>query len=684
MKTLLLRISISNNSITIGKHLKNNWLLPFFILNSVLCTSQRGVSTKGMVNMVKYTANVKQVSPVKNTSHKKHFIADSLINNSKVFIKKGDFQKALQTIDQSLKLYKELNNHHGIGNCLNTIGSIYYYQGDYPKALSLYEQSIDFYQKALYKKGVSSTLNNIGAIYYYLGNYPKALDHYKKAVKLQEELRDQKLAASITQNIGGIYLELNDYPNAMRHFQKAMKVYKDTSNKNAISQILNGIGEIYMKKGDYQNSLINLKSSLQLAEEIKNKQKIIESLFNLGTAYSFQNKYNTSLAYYNRCLLLSQEIKSMLYNSLSLIAIGSIKYELSDHTSAINYCKKGLKIARELSAISVQRDACNCLYKVYKSIDKKEKALVYHEQMNLFDDSLQVKQTSDKILNMVFEKQVLIDSIANVEKRRILEFEHQEVLQKKEKQRNIVLGIGLVMLIIALAIWGQLRYVRKSKALLQIEKDRSEHLLLNILPEEIAQELKQKGYVDAQDFDTASILFTDFKSFTETAAQLSPHELVEEINTCFKAFDTIIEKSGIEKIKTIGDAYMAAGGLPKPSINSVKKTILAGIEMQEFIAKRKLENENQKKPAFEMRVGIHVGPIVAGIVGVKKFQYDIWGDTVNTASRMESNGVIGKVNISQDVYHIVKNESTLSFEYRGKIDVKGKGDIEMYFVTKSN
>jgi len=156
---------------------------------------------------------------------------------------------------------------------------------------------------------------------------------------------------------------------------------------------------------------------------------------------------------------------------------------------------------------------------------------------------------------------------------------------------------------------------------------------------------------------------------------------VEEINVCFKAFDHIMEEYNIEKIKTIGDAYMAAGGLPQPDINAVKNTILAALDMQAFIRKRKRENVLRYKPAFEMRVGIHVGPIVAGIVGVKKFQYDIWGDSVNTASRMESNSEVGKVNISQDTYLLVKDDNDLAFEYRGKVAAKGKGALEMYFVT---
>ena len=209
--------------------------------------------------------------------------------------------------------------------------------------------------------------------------------------------------------------------------------------------------------------------------------------------------------------------------------------------------------------------------------------------------------------------------------------------------------------------------------------------MLNILPAEIAEELKIKGKADAWDFDLVFIIFTDFKSFTETSEKLTAKELIGEINHCFEAFDHICEKYGIEKIKTIGDAYMAAGGLPVPSEDSVKNTVLAALEMQSFISERIIEKRTKNEIPFEMRLGIHTGSVVAGIVGVKKFQYDIWGDTVNTASRMESSGEVGKVNISEATYKLLKDDPDFTFKSRGKIEAKGKGEIEMYFVdTKLN
>ena len=228
------------------------------------------------------------------------------------------------------------------------------------------------------------------------------------------------------------------------------------------------------------------------------------------------------------------------------------------------------------------------------------------------------------------------------------------------------------------------RYVgllSEAKDDMEKEKDRSEKLLLNILPVEIADELKEKGTVGAKGYDKVSILFTDFKEFTQISEHLSASELVEALNFCFEAFDGICDKYSIEKIKTIGDAYMAAGGLTEAFPESVKNTVLAGLEMAHFMIKHNQTRLQNGQPLFEMRVGIHTGPVVAGIVGVKKFQYDFWGDTVNTASRMESYGASGKVNISHDTYEMIKNDPHFNFHTRDKIVVKGKGEVGMYFVS---
>lgn len=607
--------------------------------------------------------------------------ADSLFKKSKKFIKKGEYDKALNLAEQSLSIYLRSTDYKEIANNYNQIATIYFYKSKLVKALNAFKKSKSFFEKGNLKNGIASSTNNIGAIYYSLGNYSKALDNYKLAIKIHEELKNDKKVAGTTQNIGNIYFVLNDFINAKIYYEQAEKNYNKTNNAEALALVKSSLGRIYVKEKNYEQALLYFNTSLKLAEESKNRQVQSEVLYNIGKLYKHEKEQSKSVRYLKESVLVADEIENDLQKSTSLVALGDVYLKFNKTNAAINSCKNGLTLAKKLNVVSIQEEACKCLYEAYKSLNNSSLALLYNEQMYVLRDSLNIKQTSDKILNMKFEREMLLDSIIHVEKVRKSELEHQKIVEKKERQRNVFVVTCCFAVVIAIGVFSRLKFVKKSKQRLQIEKDRSEHLLHNILPEEVARELKEKGYVDAKDFETASILFTDFKSFTEKASLLTPKELVEEINECFKAFDKIIEYYNIEKIKTIGDAYMAAGGLPKPDKNAVKKTILAAIKMQLFITNRKQENLEKNKQAFDMRIGIHVGPIVAGIVGVKKFQYDIWGDTVNIASRMESNSEVGKVNISNDTYELVKDEKDLVFEYRGKIRAKGKGELEMYFVT---
>lgn len=213
---------------------------------------------------------------------------------------------------------------------------------------------------------------------------------------------------------------------------------------------------------------------------------------------------------------------------------------------------------------------------------------------------------------------------------------------------------------------------------LQLEKAKSDDLLLNILPETIADELKENGQIEAKHYSNVSVLFSDFKNFTQISRTVSADTLVKELNVYFKAFDEIMTNNGIEKIKTIGDAYMAAGGIPSTGKSEVvaKSTVKAALEMQDFVAS--YAEQNPDSILQSMRVGVHTGDVVAGVVGSKKFQYDIWGESVNLAARMESSGEAGKVNISESTYSLVKD--SFNCEHRGQVYAKHVGDVNMYFV----
>jgi predicted ATPase/class 3 adenylate cyclase len=213
---------------------------------------------------------------------------------------------------------------------------------------------------------------------------------------------------------------------------------------------------------------------------------------------------------------------------------------------------------------------------------------------------------------------------------------------------------------------------------LHAEKEKSDTLLLNILPPEVARELKDQGKFKARHFDKVSVMFTDIVNFSNISELLSAEELVDELNNFYCEFDRIMEKYGVEKIKTIGDSYMCAGGLNLYQEFDEANIIYAAFEISEFIQAKRKEKEERGKPTIDMRIGIHTGPVIAGIVGIKKFAYDIWGDTVNIASRMESTGQPGKINISGYTYELIKDR--FNCVPRGKIEVKNKGQVEMYFV----
>ncbi len=226
----------------------------------------------------------------------------------------------------------------------------------------------------------------------------------------------------------------------------------------------------------------------------------------------------------------------------------------------------------------------------------------------------------------------------------------------------------------------QKEYAEQQKLLADVERKKSDDLLLNILPDETANELKSTGHTIPRNYGMATVLFTDFMKFTQFSEKMSPPELLEELNYCFTKYDEIISQHNIEKIKTIGDSYMCAGGLPVPNTTNPIDVVLAALKIQSFMSEYRAIRETQHRPFFEIRIGIHTGTIIAGVVGIKKFAYDIWGDTVNIASRMESSGVPGKINISDATYYLINNYFICS-QFR-TVTVKNDKELKACFVER--
>ncbi|MBK9250043.1 MAG: adenylate/guanylate cyclase domain-containing protein [Ignavibacteria bacterium] len=317
----------------------------------------------------------------------------------------------------------------------------------------------------------------------------------------------------------------------------------------------------------------------------------------------------------------------------------------TDYQRAGNYAQEALILSNRLyfkagKAAALKNIGISAMHKLQVASDKKEELGQLEQQIK------------EAVAQKEIEKQTLIKNIS-------------------------IIGLVVVLLFSAL-LYNRFRLIKKQKHIIEAEKKRSDELLLNILPFDVAEELKTKGATTAKKFDEVTVMFTDFKGFTQISEKLTPEELVAEIDTCFKAFDEIITKHNIEKIKTMGDSYMCVGGLPRPNANHSLNVVRAAIEIQQFMTNHNNARIKAGTVVFEMRIGIHSGSVVAGIVGAKKFAYDIWGDTVNIASRMESSGEEGKINISGATYELVKNHVTCI--PRGKVHAKNKGEIDMYFV----
>ncbi|MEZ5083273.1 MAG: adenylate/guanylate cyclase domain-containing protein [Bacteroidales bacterium] len=363
----------------------------------------------------------------------------------------------------------------------------------------------------------------------------------------------------------------------------------------------------------------------------------------------------------------------------ALLELGRIYKEKGD----VHLALKNLKLAEQIANNNKMKKELKDIYEemasTYSLKNNFQEAYKYQNLLTSIKDTIYNSEMDKKmqVKSLMYDIDKQQGEIELLAKDKALQ---ESVIKQQKTVRNAIAIVGFLFLLMAGGIFNRYKYVRRTNKIIEYEKERSDKLLLNILPEETAEELKLKGSATPKHYDVVSVLFTDFKGFTKIAEKLTPQELVEELNQCFKEFDNIIDKHNLEKIKTIGDAYMCAGGIPIANESNPLDIVYAALEIKEFMENLKKEREARGQDYWELRIGVHTGPVIAGVVGNNKFAYDIWGDAVNTASRMESSGIPGKVNISGDTYNLIRNNFECT--YRGKIEAKNKGEIDMYIVEK--
>lgn len=627
---------------------------------------------------------------------------------------RSDYKTSAAHYRKALDIRTKLDDKRGIANVYNNLGNLYDEQGDFFNAIESYKQAFEMYKAIGDHSRMGRTQYNISTLYSRMGNYPKAIENIYAYLDIVDKAGDKIGIAKAYNQLGNLHVDIFKTDKAMDFYQKALKVWVEAEDKaeeantlNNIGSLKDDLGEVAMKNGDmpgalklFQESISFLDKSLKIRKtredeagigEIYNNLGVVRK--NLGSYYLKTKDKAKATQYLNQALdafRLSLAIREKEADKNGIIEVynglGDVYRRLENYKQAKFYTTAYKKLAEEIGNTKFQQSAYKDLSRLNALTGNYKEA---YELRLLYDDIKDKRMNESNLLKYQQDE----FNFKEGQKQRELDTKQNEIALQQEKiktektRRNSLLGGAVLLGLLTMLLYNRNRLKTKSNkelteknAIIEHERKRSDELLMNILPESTAQELKSTGSARAKQYDSVSVLFTDFKNFTQIAEKLTAEELVAELDTCFRGFDEITEKYGIEKIKTIGDAYMCAGGIPVENSTHPADTVNAALEMIQFLHHYQLPKIQQGLPYFQVRIGIHTGPVVAGVVGTRKFAYDIWGDTVNLAARMESSGEPGKVNISETTFELVKDQ--FNCVHRGKIEAKNKGQIDMYFVEK--
>jgi adenylate cyclase len=528
------------------------------------------------------------------------------------------------------------------------------------------------------KQETAKTAVALADAYLEVPDYRNAIFYFGEASKIAESINDFTTSAIANRKLGDHYTKNNIYNSAIKSYVDAAQDYQIAKKYDVYIDVLIKMGKLHLGKDENKRAVSVFSKAAHEAEFYKELGKMTECYELLARAYTKEGDLE-SANYYTRMSKGSQAVAAKTQEQIQERETAKQQVEQIDQKQEVIAAKlsSGNLSSAESDELKLQVAALQ-----KQKADAEQKVRIKEEMIKA-----KIEQLKKKDNELFATTEQLTDS--------------QEKIKQQQMQVMFMAALGVLMLIVIAVVIAaiisarrknkklaaqnaeivmQAQEIEKQKKEIERERDKSEQMLLNILPKATADELKEKGFAVPKSYDLATVLFGDFKGFTNVAEKLTPKEIINELNICFSAFDSICEKHNLERIKTIGDAYMCAGGLPLENTTNPLDAVLAGLEMQEFMKKRKVEKENYGEEYFEMRIGIHTGSVIAGVVGKKKFAYDIWGDTVNLASRMESSGEVSMVNISEATYQLVKNE--IYCAYRGEIPAKNKGNVAMYFAME--
>jgi len=646
-------------------------------------------------------------------------------------INESETDQAEAKIQEAINLAQKLDFKQGEATAWNGLGVVEEIRGNYKGAVAHYEIAMAIRQGVGDQRGIASSHANLGNAYKSLGELPTAIGHYRESLAVYEDLGDTERMARAYSNISGVLSQGGAYPEAFEMLNKARLLLENRGDVGTTFKIYTQLGhnrfdlDMFLRAKEwYEKSLLlrqklgdpidiadglmdlgnaldeleNVDSSkiavkyylqaLQIFREQDDQPSIGVVCNNLGDGYKHLGQYKEALKYLRESERIRLEMDDEpglmeTYNTLNDVLYRQGKIKLS-----LQYLKIYAGIAAKIGNSNALMGAYKDYARAYVDLGDFAKAYAYQVKYNelrfkVIDENRSQNIETQQALTSVQERQLALDRERN-----------NAALQEAELAttrtfRNALLGGAVLLILLAGLLLNRNRLRARANRLLtaqnetiERERQRADILLQNILPEKTAEELKTNGTVKPVHYESVTVLFSDFKNFTTIAETMSPEALVKELDEYFRAFDAIVVRHGLEKIKTIGDAYMCAGGLPEPNSTHALDTVRAAMEMQQTIRALAEKKAAARQPFFEMRVGINTGPVVAGVVGSHKFAYDIWGDTVNTAARLEHSGEPGKINISETTWEKVRGEFNCTF--RGKLPAKNKGEIAMYFVEVSS
>jgi len=537
-----------------------------------------------------------------------------------------------QVIELSNKLLISKQLHKDkelLSKVYNFLGIAYNNLSDYSNALINYEKTLLINEDLGIKANVAINLGNIGIVYQYLGEYPKALNYLERALKLNEEIKNRKGIADNLSIIGIIYQHLSNLSKALEYIQKSLYIFEELGDKSGIARNSINIGNINTELLNYKLALEYNEIALSIYQEIDEKMGSASALGNIGNVYYNLLEYPKAIEFFSQSLKMNEEIKNKFGVNVCLGSIGCTYLRIEDYPKAIDYLSKAYSIAIEIGEKHTLKEWLNALSEVYEKLGDINSAFSYFKQYIEVKEEIQSEDAQNK---------------AQL-------FDQRRKIEEDEKARQLKLA----------------RFQEQ------------ERIFHNILPISIANRLIEGELSIAESFENVSIFFSDIVGFTTLSTNIEPSELVKGLNTIFTAFDRIGTIYCLEKIKTIGDAYMAVCGVPESYEDHALRTANFALEAIAILPTLQLHQDFQN---LQFRIGLHSGGVVAGIIGEKKFAYDVWGDAVNVASRMESNSEAGRIHISEQFAKAIESYPEFTLIPRGAINIKGKGTMNTFWLEK--